>query len=163
MKNKFWKVATIASLLLWAGTLFTWYAIKTTPPRYLTSEGFYIDTHENKFFDYQYRTWRVCDVNSTSKEYQCKYIEEIYGIGPDLYDLSKTHPIEIINKLREGNSAEEICADSWASIEEKYNIKINFLDRVELLRLGINKSQIQDYLDDGYSIQAIIEEWNNNY
>lgn len=77
----------ILVILLWTATLCTWYAVKTTPPRYIEAHdnASLIDTKEDKFYHPRYRRW----VNNTvpytespkSKNIQGQYLEEIIGLG----------------------------------------------------------------------------------
>lgn len=89
MKNKFWKIIAILVIILWTATLCTWYAVKTTPPRYLKSSQLILDTKENKFYHYSYRRWMPCTVpyaeHPHPQDIQWKYLEEITGYNAKQY------------------------------------------------------------------------------
>lgn len=55
----FWKIMAIIAILLWIATLYTWYVIKTTPPRYIKSDSLVIDTKENKVYNPYNNSWEI--------------------------------------------------------------------------------------------------------
>lgn len=79
----------ILVILLWTATLCTWYAVKTTPPRYLKSSQLILDTKENKFYHYSYRRWMPCTVpyaeHPHPQDIQWQYLEEITGYSAEQY------------------------------------------------------------------------------